>query len=672
MKTTLATVLTFLLAVTAVFAEQVVTEAAKLKAGDGAAGDLFAWKVALDGSTALISGVFDDDKGDNSGSAYVFVRQTDGSWSQQAKLKPNDGAPGDKFAFHLDIDGDTAIIGASLDDDRGPDSGSAYIFTRSGLSWSQQAKLTAPDGPIGDPSSSGGVPEDSSGSSSGGAAGDSSGSSSGGPAGDSPASDGPKFGLRVAISGDTAVAAAVYDDEIAKDAGKVYVFARNGTSWNLQKVLTPDPPASNSTQFGYSATVSGDTILVGAWRETGPAGDLQGSVYVFDRDQRGIDNWESSGKITASDGAKGDVFGSAVDIDGNTAVIGAIWDDEKGSESGSAYVFMREVHSAGPAGESPIWKQQAKLTPADGTAGDRFGVSVGIHEDQIVVGAMKDDGNDSGAVYLFTRSGSSWTEKSKFRPCDGGLDDGFGFHVALSDDTVLAGAFSDDDLGSQSGSAYVFEPASRLNGGRPWVDAALQTNLGHIYLFQGASYFRMEEKSGALNVLPTYPKNLPGGWMGLPQSFIERGIDAALHRRDNGKYYFFSGNEYVRLIGVTVESSYPVELPGGWSGLPQSFRNGIDAATYHNGHSYLFKGRQYVRYTGATLDDGYPKELPGGWGLTGNFTACLDAAITMTWASGAINNYFFKNERYTRLTNTTQNENYPQHLPGGWEGLQVP
>ncbi|MCP3998592.1 MAG: hypothetical protein GY722_26510 [bacterium] len=418
MKTTLAAVLTFLLAVTPAVAGQFLTEKQKLNAGDGAAGDLFAWKVAIDrstGDTAVISGVFDDDSGANSGSAYVFVRQPDGSWSQQAKLKPSDGAPGDKFGFDLAISHDTAIIGANLDDDQGTDSGSAYIFTRSGQNWTQQAKLTAPDGAAGD-----------------------------------------MFGLRVAIYRDEAVVAAPYNDEVAENAGKVYVFHRTGTSWTLKNTLTPDPPASNSPQFGYSVALFHKFLLVGAWRETGPAGALQGSVYVFHgAPHSATGRWTKYQKLTASDGAVGDIFGCALAISPSSyspfiAVVGACWDDEKGSASGSAYVYNFSVNE---------FLQQTKLTPADGAAGDLFGVSVAISGDLLVVGAQKDDdyGSNSGAAYCFTSSRSNWIEAAKIRPSDGESKDNFGFHVAVSRlSGIVVGSYSDDDLGSQSGSAYVF------------------------------------------------------------------------------------------------------------------------------------------------------------------------------------------------------------------------
>jgi hypothetical protein len=115
---------------------------AKLTADDGAAKDGFGGNVALSGDTAVIGAMFQDSRGDNSGSAYVFTRSGT-TWNQQVKLTAADGAKGDAFGQSIALSGDTVVIGAPHDDDKGNDAGSVYVFTRSGTTWSQQAKLTA-------------------------------------------------------------------------------------------------------------------------------------------------------------------------------------------------------------------------------------------------------------------------------------------------------------------------------------------------------------------------------------------------------------------------------------------------------------------------------------------------------------------------------------------------
>ncbi len=159
--------------------------------------------------------------------------------------------------------------------------------------------------------------------------------------------------------------------------------------------------------------------------------------------------WNQQAKLTAGDAATGDRFGRAVAVSGDTAVIGAYWDDDGGTESGSAYVFTRT---------GGVWSQQAKLTASDPGAFDWFGVSVAVSGDTAVIGARWDDdgGTDSGSAYVFARSGEVWSQQAKLIPSDLAANDFFGISVAVSGDTAVIGAHGNDDGGSESGSAYVF------------------------------------------------------------------------------------------------------------------------------------------------------------------------------------------------------------------------
>ncbi|HEX9713604.1 MAG TPA: FG-GAP repeat protein [Actinomycetota bacterium] len=326
---------------------QAATQQAKLTAADGATNNLFGSSVSVSGDTALIGAYNDDDKGASSGSAYVFTR-SGGAWTQQAKLTASDGTVGDFFGVSVSVSGDTALIGAYGDDDNGSSSGSAYVFTRSGSTWTQQAKLTAADGAAND-----------------------------------------VFGVSVSVDGDTALIGAYFDDDHGTDSGSAYVFTRSGSTWTQQA------------------------------------------------------------KLTAADGAAFDFFGHSVSVSGDTALVGAYGDDDQGLDSGSAYVFTR---SGG------TWTQEAKLTAPDGAANDRSGISVSLREDTALVGAYLDDdhGTDSGSAYVFARSGSTWTQETKLTASDGAAGDQFGWSVSVEGDTALVGAYFDDDHGSSSGSAYVF------------------------------------------------------------------------------------------------------------------------------------------------------------------------------------------------------------------------
>ena len=154
-------------------------------------------------------------------------------------------------------------------------------------------------------------------------------------------------------------------------------------------------------------------------------------------------------KLTASDGAEGDVFGYSVSLSKDTIIVGAYRDDDKGTSSGSAYVFV---------GDKKGWSEEAKLTAGDGAEGDVFGYSVSVSKDTIVVGAYGDDdkGSVSGSAYVFADGKKGWSEEVKLTAGDGVEGDYFGYSVSVLKDTIIAGAQGDDDNGSVSGSAYIF------------------------------------------------------------------------------------------------------------------------------------------------------------------------------------------------------------------------
>ena len=260
---------------------------------------------------------------------------------------------------------------------------------------------------------------------------------------------GDNFGYKVSISGDYAVMGAYRDDDNGSTSGSAYVFERDGAGvWSEVQKLTASDGADND-YFGISVSISGDYAVIGAYTDD-DNGANSGSAYIFERD--GAGNWSEVQKLTASDAAASDYFGRSVSISGNTVVIGVDWDDDNGSNSGSAYVFER-----GGAGN---WSEVQKLTASDGAANDFFGRSVSISGETVVVGAYNDDdnGSSSGSAYVFERDGfGNWSEVLKLTASDGALADSFGLSVSVSGDYAVIGAYGDDDNGSASGSAYVFE-----------------------------------------------------------------------------------------------------------------------------------------------------------------------------------------------------------------------
>ncbi|MFQ5526160.1 MAG: hypothetical protein ACE5GX_07845 [Thermoanaerobaculia bacterium] len=403
---------------TPVSAVLTAVEVAKLTANDAAPEDELGKSVAVSGDLAVVGAPLDDDNGGGSGSAYIFARNQGGGdiWGQVAKLTPSDGSAADVFGHAVAVSGDTVIVGAPFDDDACPadllcNSGSAYVFKRNqggADAWGQVAKLT--------------------------------GSTSGG---------GAEFGFAVAIDNDTAVVGAV------TGSGSAYVFERNqdgAEMWGeVEEIGALDSAAGD--EFGVSVGISGDRIVVGALQGDG-AFTNSGSAYVFERNSGGTDSWDQRTELSAVDGAPGDEFGRSVGIHNDTIVVGASRDGDAGADSGSAYVFERNQ------GGIDAWGQTQKLTASGAAAGDEFGWAVAIASNGIAVGAyLADNHPDAGAVYLFERNvgaPTSWSEVSKVTASDQASDDRLGFGVALTAETLLAGAPRDDDDGDRSGSAYVF------------------------------------------------------------------------------------------------------------------------------------------------------------------------------------------------------------------------
>jgi len=220
-----------------------------------------------------------------------------------------------------------------------------------------------------------------------------------------------------------------------------------------QKLLASDGAAND--YFGLSVSISGDLAIVGAYFDD-DNGSMSGSVYIFKWDGTA---WSQQQKLLAADGAAGDYFGRPVSISGDYAIVGACGDDDKGGDSGSAYIFKWD---------GTAWSQQQKLLASDGAVGDYFGRSVSISGDLAIVGAHCDDdkGDNSGSAYIFRRDGTGWVQQQKLLASDGAASNYFGWSVSISGDYAIVGAYGDDDKGDDSGSAYIFEkcPIADLSG----------------------------------------------------------------------------------------------------------------------------------------------------------------------------------------------------------------
>jgi hypothetical protein len=396
---------------------------------------------------------------------------------QQAYVKASNTGP-DGFATTVDIDGDTIVVGApsessggqgvgaNQNDNTADFAGAAYIFIRVGSTWEQQAYLKASNTDSAD-----------------------------------------RFGQSVSVSGDTVVVGAPWEgsnatgvggnqsDNSAGSSGAVYVFTRTGTSWSQQAYVKASNTESGD-QFGSGVAVSGDTLAVAAANErsgssgveanqTDNSADGAGAVYIFTRSQT---SWSQQAYINPSNMEAQDRFGSAITLSGDTLAVGAMLEDSasvgiggneasnSAEDSGAVYVFVRSGSS---------WSQQAYVKASNVGAGDWFGISVALDGDTLAVGATKEDSNatgaqgggaaqndnsatDSGAVYVFKRTGASWAQQSHVKASNTAADDDFGRAVGVYGDLLVVGAQYEaskdggvggdqyDNSREKSGAAYLF------------------------------------------------------------------------------------------------------------------------------------------------------------------------------------------------------------------------
>ena len=352
----------------------------------------------------------------------------------------------DYFGYKVDIDGDYALIGAyGRAAGVVQDAGAAYIYYRNNGVWEQQDIIFAGDATIDD-----------------------------------------FFGSCVTINGDYAVIGA-YGDDIGADAnqGSIYVFIRSGTVWTQQAKITAFDGAANDF-FGYGVSISGSTIISGAYGDNIGANTNQGSAYVYTRSGT---VWTIQAKLTASDGDFGDNFGARVSISNSYAIVGSYLDDiGANADQGSVYSFYEFTNAGGWASGQAYHN---KLVAADGDAGDYFGVSVAVSGSGLVIGASGDDigANVSpGSAYTYLRSPLLpflWILPAKITAPDGAASDNFGISVSKSNLYAVVGAYRQDGNGGllNQGSAYVFN----AGGSSPSFKRKIEDDAGDINRYFGFS-----------------------------------------------------------------------------------------------------------------------------------------------------------------------------------------
>ncbi len=366
--------------------------------------------------------------------------------NEDFKLLASDGAASNQFGSSIAVDRGVVAVGARFDNDNGANSGSGYLFdAATGL---QLFKLLSSDGAAVDQFgysiaidsgvvAVGAIGDD--------ASGDFSGSAylfdavTGAQLFKLVPNDGAafdSFGYSIAIADGVVAVGATQDDDSGSDSGSAYLFDAT-TGGQIAKLLPTDGAADN--MFGWSIGIADGVVAVGAIGDN-DNGSNSGSAYLFD-----ASTGAQLSKLLPSDGGLADQFGYAIAIDGGVVAVSAWVDDDNGDNSGSAYLF-----------DASTGGQLFKLLPSDGAAFDSFGNSIAIDGDVVAVGSWLDDdsGAGSGSAYLF--DSSTGRQIAKLLPTDGASDAWFGWSVAVGDGVVGAGAIGDDTHGSFSGSAYVY------------------------------------------------------------------------------------------------------------------------------------------------------------------------------------------------------------------------
>ncbi len=441
-------------------------EGSYLKASNSDSSDSLGYAVALDGDTLVVgaylesssqttitngSGASSDNTADGSGAVYVYRRNGE-SWFQEAYIKASNAEAWDSFGFSVAIHGNTIAIGAigessnqttitngstSSADNSAPFAGAVYVYRRTGTIWNQEAYLKASNAEAGD-----------------------------------------SFGYCVTLHGDTIAVGAYAEasnqntitngnaasaDNSNMNSGAVYVYKRIGTNWDQEAYIKAVNGEAGDI-FGYSLSLFGNTLAVGAPSEssnqttitngttasTNNSSFNSGAVYVYVRTGT---TWDQEAYLKAASvpPTPGQQLGITVSIYGDTIAASATQSNE-----GAVHVFVRNAGA---------WTREAEIRAANPGSVNYFGFSLSIYEDTIAVGTYWEDGNEnrilngttastdnslpgSGAVYVYQRSGTTWAQQSYIKAKNVQSNDWFGYSVAISDDTLIAGAPQED--GSQT------------------------------------------------------------------------------------------------------------------------------------------------------------------------------------------------------------------------------
>ena len=311
--------------------------------------------------------------------------------SNEFKIKASDAADDDYFGNSVAVGSGRIVVGAYADDDNGAGSGSAYIYNiNAGIGTTENKKILASDGAGGD-----------------------------------------NFGWSVAVGSGRIVVGAYGDDYNGNLTGSAYIFDLNGNQLGI--ITASDGTAGD--YFGWSVAVGSGKIVVGSYGDD-DNGSASGSAYIYDLDGT------NEVKITASDNFAGDQFGRSVAVGSGRIVVGAPFDNDNGSDSGSAYIYNLDGTN------------EVKITASDGSADDKFGWPVAVGSGRIVVGCSGDVNSNKGAAYIYDLDGN---QLEIITASNGASGDNFGYSVAAGSGKIVVGARLDNIGFNNQGSAYIYD-----------------------------------------------------------------------------------------------------------------------------------------------------------------------------------------------------------------------
>lgn len=375
-------------------------------------GDFFGRYLDIQKDEIIIGAHQDDENGYASGSIYLYSKQAQkDEFDLRQKILPEDGNVEEFFGYSIQIDQPWAVIGSHHDSDFGGSSGSAFVLKKENDEWAIVQKLLPSDPKAGD-----------------------------------------EFGKAVGMAGKNIAIGCFLGDDQGTNSGSVYMFHLEGDDWVEYQEFGPEDPAPYD-QFGNFLSLSPEGLVVGV-PEKRDKGDKSGCAYLFRETENGI--WEQVAKILPDDLQEGDEFGQSVHMNQQQIAIGAYKKDNPAENGGAVYLYNWQDQNC---------TLMQKIISEDNAEGDHFGNAVFLNDDLLAIGAYFDDdnGSKSGSVYLYKKQDDQYHFLSKIISSDGGFGDAFGSALAMDQQFLVVGAYADSDQGFFSGSAYVYNLDQIIN-----------------------------------------------------------------------------------------------------------------------------------------------------------------------------------------------------------------